>query len=194
MNTALKRSLSCLLFVSALWATPAVAQSSSEFDTVLLSIDTVPSAEELEARWPDALERMVAAANDPALDGYARDRAITLLSVFDEPQARQALEALCQDDDAEVRRLAVYTLGRGFGVGADARLVADVAALTDDTDEAVREYAVRALRWIDHPNARAVLEGIASGNADLSVIATHVLSRRAALFPDEASSHNPLGE
>jgi HEAT repeat protein len=105
---------------------------------------------------------------------------VSLLSYFSaEDATRKTLEAVAASGDDEVRRQAIYTLGRGFGARADEALVRFIEACTGDAKLAVAEHAVRALRWVDHPEAERALERLAkSGPSHLKTLARTTIDKR----------------
>lgn len=165
-------------------ALAAVAEGSdADFDWMLRSIDTVPpSADALTARWADAEQRLIAAANNASLDRWPRQRAISLLSLFLTDVSRSALEALASSDEVDVRRLAVYTLGRGFGQPGDAGLVTIIQDAVENGPPRVRDHAIRSLRWVDHSAALELLDVLRSTHAESSVraLAERTATKRAA--------------
>lgn len=163
-------------------ANPGAPTGPDRFDAMLRQIDVVPpDRAALEAAFPDAWQRLDAAARDGGRDTWSRLRAVSLLSFFPEPRTRATLEALSADADKEVRRQAIYTLGRGFGPTADLALVRFIEAHAADRDAAVAEHAVRSLRWVDHPEAALALTRLADkGPATLRALAKTTLDKRAA--------------
>ncbi len=143
-------------------ASPAFAQAAptpDRFETLLRSIDVVPPDRvALEAAFPDAWTRLDAVARDAKRDQWSRLRAVSLLSYFPEARTRTTLEVVAGDTDKEVRRQAIYTLGRGFGASADLALVRFIETKAADPEVDVAEHAVRSLRWVDHPEAKLALE------------------------------------
>lgn len=159
---------SLLSFAGAALAVPPETASApapsveDRFDAMLRSIDIVPpDRAAFEAAFPDAWRRLDAVARDGKRDQWSRIRAVSLLSYFVEARTRATLEALSIDGDKEVRRQAIYTLGRGFGATADLALVRFIEARTADPDTDVAEHALRSLRWVDHPEAKVVLTRVA---------------------------------
>ena len=150
------------------------------FDRLLRANDVVPDRAALLRAFPDARDRLLQAAGEVARDPWTRQRAVALLSFFEEPLVRAALAELARDPEAAVRSLAVYTLGRTFGQAADAALVTEVARGTEDPVPDVRDHAIRALGWMDHPDAGAVLRRLAGDHVDPLVrrIARRALARR----------------
>lgn len=153
---------------AALAAPPAVAGpprpdgpakvERDAFEAMLSTIDVVPpDRESLLATFPEAWERLDAAARDDARDDWTRLRAISMLSYFPEARTRMTLEAVARAKSPEIRRQAVYTLGRSFGETADATLVRFVASFARDPEPAVREHAIRSLRWVDAREAEVAL-------------------------------------
>lgn len=174
----------CSLALAALLSGSAAASADElpeTFETMLAAIDVVPSRDQLDAAWPDAQSMLIEAALDDAREGYTRQRAITLLSAYPDATTRAALQTLTTHADAEVRRIAGYTLVRGWGAEADADLLATAARLTEDADADVRAYAVRALRWVDAAPAADLLVQLSSdlSDPDRADLARSVLARRA---------------
>ncbi len=140
------------------------------FERVLNGFETVPTRAALERAFPDARARLLAAATDATRrDGWPRQRAITLLNLYRDAGVRAALEGLAHDALPRIRRMAVYTLGRSFGHPGDAKLVESVQAAIADPVPDVRDLAVRALRWIEHPAARAALASLVKSHPDPAV-------------------------
>ncbi len=168
-------------------AVPSIASAGqpddadARFEALLKHIDVVPDRAGLERVWPDARERLMRAATEDARDQYTRSRALSMLSYFPEPAVRSTLVSLTAHPDVEVRRLAVYTAARTFGVPGDRALVALVEDAASDVAPRVREHAVRGLRWIDHPAAAAALERLERSHRGerLSDLARRTLDRRA---------------
>lgn len=184
-----------LAFVSAV-ATSAVANppataAPDRFDAMLRQIDVVPpDRAALETAFPDAWQRLDAAARDGGRDTWTRLRAVSMLSFFPEARTRATLEALSADADNEIRRQAIYTLGRGFGGMADAALVRFIEARAADRDGAVAEHAVRSLRWVDHPEAALALERLSTkGPGSLRTLAKTTLDKRATRLVAPKKGH-----
>lgn len=160
--------------------TPTAPVPGDRFEAMLRSIDIVPpDRASLEGAFPDAWQRLDAVARDAKRDQWSRIRAVSLLSYFVEARTRATLEAVSTDGDKEVRRQAIYTLGRGFGAAADLALVRFIEARTTDADVDVAEHALRSLRWVDHPEAKVVLERVAQkGPAKLRDLARVTSDKR----------------
>lgn len=166
-------------------ASQAGAAGPAPVDSLLRSIDVVPASRaELERSLPDAQAQLIAAAKDATRDTYTRLRAIAFVSFYPDATTRAALVELAKAPAPDIRRAAVYSLGRTFGAIAGdpvargiADLVADVAER--DADAAVREHAVRALRWVDDPAAAARLERIGKARPELAELVKTTLERRA---------------
>lgn len=155
--------------------------ASVRFESLLKGIDAVPPSRDVLVRaWPDAQRRLHAAAAEPGRDAWTRARAISFLSYFPEAETRAQLVALSSDGDPGVRRAALYTLGRTFGVPGDAALVTALHhAATTDVDEEVRVHATRALRWIDHVSAGRALDALSTAEDDaVRLVAEHAMKRR----------------
>jgi HEAT repeat protein len=165
-----------------LWLAAASGPPVDRFEALLRAIDTLPSRAELVGAFPDAAERLTQAALDPgsSRDAWTRRRAIAFLSLFPSVATRETLEALTDSPDPEVRRIAVYTLGRAFGHAADRALVLRVAGATADAEPQVAMDAARALRWVSHPMAGEALEALRRHHprAELRRVAETALARR----------------
>jgi|GEM_PF-1234534 len=157
-----------------------VPAPNDRFDAMLRAIDVVPpDRASFEAAFPDAWARLDAVARDAKRDTWSRVRALSLLSYFVEPRTRATLEQVLADADKDIRRQAIYTLGRGFGASADVALVRFIEARTADPEQDVGEHALRSLRWVDHPEAKLALERIAEkGPATLRELARKTLDKR----------------
>lgn len=161
----MKRLSIGLFLMFCLASSVASAQSSPDFDRVVLgAIDTVPSRAALDAAYPDARDRLEAAARDKKRSMYARHRAITLLSLYPDTRTRAFLEEQLTDEDPEIRRMAVYTLGRGFGLTPDGALVSTIAHVIETDPGVVAQWAVRSLRWIAAEDAHALLRKVIAGD------------------------------
>ncbi|MFT7582741.1 MAG: HEAT repeat protein [Myxococcota bacterium] len=164
-------------------APPAPAAQDARFEALLKTIDVILSPTQLKRAFPDARARLLAAAAEVSRDTFTRTRATTLLANFADDGVYAELIALGADANPTVRRYAIYTAARAFGTPGSPGLVTAVTAQLADADVAVRRHAVRALRWIDHPEAHTALEAITTRPAatpSLKKLARHVLDRRAA--------------
>ncbi len=177
---------------------PAATTSGDSFELLLNSIDVVPpSREAFEEAFPGARDRLDAAARDTSRTTWSRIRAISMLSFFPDAKTAETLKLLSVPpasslspdqrlrhpaQDKEIRRHALYTLGRAFGATADAALVRFIAQRVEsDPDTTVQEHALRSLRWVDHDEAKVALTRLSNqGPATLRQLATSTLSRRAA--------------
>lgn len=177
----MKRLISTILFCAVATSSSALVAQERSFTEVLAAIDTVPTREALDAAYPDAVQRLMDASRDASLGIYARHRAITLLSLYPTQETRAFLETLSVEArDPEIRKMAVYTVGRAFGTPGDAALVAFVERATQDETPTVREWAVRSLRWIAHPAAESLLLKLARvDHPMLQAIAKRALRKRA---------------
>ncbi len=177
MKFVARTMLSILVILLAMAAD--VAAEQPDFDTtVLRSIDTVPTRAQLDETWPDARARLMKAATDTDRNVYERHRAITLLSLYPDSKTRSALTELAASESAEIRKMAVYTAARTFGTPGDANLVSFVRRFVRDDNPEVREWAVRGLRWVDHAQAREVLESVlAADDAALKPVARRALKK-----------------
>ena len=143
----------------------ASAQSTPDFEReVLRSIDTVPTRAWLDATYDDARVRLETAARDASNSVHVRHRAITLLSLYPDTRTRAFLERLLEHDDDEIRRMAVYTLGRAYGTQADRRLVETIANTVARDEGVVAAWAVRSLRWVHHTDAQRLLGELQRGS------------------------------
>lgn len=178
--------LRTLLLICALLggAASAAAASPSEgatqrFEQLLQAIDVTPSRADLDRAWPDARERLLAAAQEATRDDWTRIRATSILALYPDAGVRAALLGLAADPRSKVRSTAIHTAARTFGVPGDAALVAAVEASLADPDPDVREHALRGLRWIDHPAAERLLSRLAARNDAAARLARKTLERRA---------------
>ncbi len=171
------------LGASATAAPAAPRDADARFEALLKAIDVLPTRAQLDAGFPDARARLLAAAAQDGRDAWTRSRAIGFLGLYPEAPVRAALEGLSAHADPEVRRQAVYTLARAFGDPGDPALVARVLGLTDDTRPAVRDHAIRALRWVRHAAADQALERLSREHADPAAraLAASTRQRRAAV-------------
>jgi HEAT repeat protein len=190
-----------LVSTAGLAARHAAADSSvaaqDDFEVLLNAIDQVPdSADGLVKRWPDARERLMAAAQDDARRGWTRLRAISLLSFFPDEGVRLTLDRLGNHSDAEVRRAGLYTLGRTYGVPGDAALVARLRVGIADPNPEVQAHCVRALRWVNHIDALTALEELAKTHANpaLRTLAERTLAKRAQRIAAAPQLSLPRGE
>jgi HEAT repeat protein len=165
--------------------------ASDPFELMLRSIDVVPpDRASLEKTFPDAWVKLDAAARDEARDTWTRIRAISMLSYFPEGRTRATLEAVSQSKDPEIRRQAVYTLGRAFGATADAALVRFVASFAKDSVPAVREHAIRSLRWVDAAEAETTLRDLTKqGAPELRKLAQVTLEKRLERMKSPRRGH-----
>ncbi|MCC6624062.1 MAG: HEAT repeat domain-containing protein [Deltaproteobacteria bacterium] len=157
-----------------------VAARPASIRTLLSAIDVVPpDRASLERAYPNARAELISIARDAAESDWTRLRATSLLSFFQDAGTRKVLDELARDARVEVRRIALYTLGRAFGP-SDPSVVAPLerAALTDP-EAAVREHAVRALRWIDAPAAAGTLTSIRKARPELARLVDTTVERRA---------------
>ncbi len=174
--------LCLLLAMTMLLATPAVAHElhgdsdtgeehtrqvddDRAFDDFIRAIDVVAPREQLERRWPDVLDRLVDRATDSEATTFERRRALSMLGMFPEPSAQQALMELTAESDERLRSLAFYTLGRFFVDRDDDRLLAHLETGLRDPSLSVRADVVRSLGWTPHPRARTLLSEVIN-NAD----------------------------
>lgn len=182
-------------------------KTGDSFELLLNSIDVVPpSREAFEEAFPGARDRLDAVARDTSRTTWSRIRAISMLSFFPEAKTAATLKLLSVPPaatlsadqklrhpamDPEIRRHALYTLGRAFGATADAALVRFIAQRVEsDPDKAVQEHALRSLRWVDHDEAKVTLTRLSSqGPTALRQLATSTLSRRAARFDAPKFGH-----
>lgn len=175
----MKRLLIPILIAAVSWSIPAFAQPS--FDDVLRAIDVVPERASLEQAFPDVRDRLEAAARDGSRSTYERHRAVTLLLQYPDARTRAYLAALSKDSTqpAEVRKMAVYTYGRTFGDSSVPDVVRFVASFLND-EPVVAQWAVRALRWVEHPEAAEILNRVAKTRPELEVVARRALRKRPA--------------
>lgn len=145
--------------------------------STLRGIDTVPTAEAMQDRFPGGEALLLEIAKDTEQTLYVRKRATTLLSAYPTTETVRALESIASDDD-RLRPYAVYTLARTFAENPTEQIVDKVAAYLDDSDLEVRKYTVRGLRWMRHDAARTALQkAAASDDAELRRLARRSLER-----------------
>jgi len=172
-------------------------RAGEAFERMLASIDVVPSRAELERAWPDARERLLSVTTDAAREDWPRVRAASLLSMFPDPEVREALLRLGADPRIEVRRVAIYTAARAFGAPGDAALVEAVLVHVGDEHPDVGAAAIRGLRWVDHDAAERALEVLAAGDDGRRLsrasrdLARHTLDRRRARLDRAAAPERP---
>ena len=145
------------------------------FNDFLRAIDVLWNRPQLEARWPDAMDRLIQAAEDTTADTFVRRRALSILGQFHEDPSRDALLGLTADEKERVRALAFYTLGRHF-LNRDAdRVFAHLEASFRAESLDVQADIVRALGFTADPRARALLQDVLDNRDE------EVLQREAAL-------------
>lgn len=130
------------------------------FHEFLRAMDVLMDRQRLEARWPDAMDRLIYAAEDTSAHLYTRRRALSILGQFHEDQSRDALLGLTADSDERVRSLAYYTLGRHFLDRDTDRVIAHLEAGLRSEPLAVQADIVRALGWTSDHRARALLQDL----------------------------------
>lgn len=156
------------------------AEIQKRVETVLNNYEVVPERAELEAFIPDAQTRLIEAAKDEAGILWTRQRAISLLSLYPDARSMQVVMELTKSEHDEVRRMAYYTLGRGFGTVDTRRAVEMLEQGLKDSNPKVREFAVRGLRYIATDNAQRILEKVAEGGDEsLAKVAEHALKKRS---------------
>jgi HEAT repeat protein len=127
---------------------------------LLLSLlDVVPTKAQLvEAGAGQHGEVLAQVAMDQSVPRYARTRAASSLSMFDDEIARASLAALIDDpalDDPEVRiqAIAAYTV-----LERD-RALPKLSLLAADRHPEIRAAAIRAAARLEHPDAKRLLAG-----------------------------------
>jgi len=163
------------------FAAPEPAPRTRSVRDLLSAIDVVPpDRASLERAFPNARAELLAIARDGSQSDWTRLRAVSLLSFFPEAATKAALVELGRDARVEVRRAALYTLGRSFG-SIDASVVPIIAdAAERDPDASTREHAVRALRWVDADVADEALVRVAERRPELRSVVDVTRERRAA--------------
>jgi len=175
-----------IIALGLLMSSPVLAQDISDEEvaervkTVLTNYEVVPDRASLDEFIPNAQSEFIEAAKNPAGVIWTRQRAISLLSLYPDARSMQALSELTGDDNPEIRRMAYYTLGRGFGsVDAD-RAVSLLEKGLKDSNQKVREFSVRGLRYVASDRAQRLLEAVAqNSNQELASIAKSALKKRA---------------
>lgn len=160
----------------------------SRFEALLDAIDVVPpDGAALLAAFPDAEARLLSVAEDARRSTWHRQRALSLLSFLPSERTRGAVLTLCDDPNRDLAGLATYTLGRAFGSSLSARELAllERRALDTAPDRADQaDQAVRALRWVDHPEAQRILTRVITetkaSRPERSRLAATTQSRRQA--------------
>lgn len=171
-----------VIFVAFMLLVPSVS-GAADFDALLGAYDVMPTQPELDA-IPEVRDQLERAARDSTRTLYFKHRAITLMSFYPDTRTRAFLEALLHDSDPQIRRMAVYVLGRVFGSGADGVFVARIAALIEQDPGVVAEWAVRSLRWVHHEDALRVLSNVAQGADErLASIAAGALRESVMVVP-----------
>lgn len=117
-----------------------------------MAIDTVPTPQELRAIDPQVEDRLVDAAREPALNEYARARAVTLLSLFPTPETYARLLTLQTEPDEEIAAMAVYVAARTFGPEAPDMVLETTIAALYSPSKTIRKKAILATRWIGRPD------------------------------------------
>ena len=161
-------------------ALAADGDGDARFDAMLRAIELAPDRAALDKAFPDARERLLKVAADERRDTWSRLRAITMAGLYTDTGVRKSLTALSRHKDPEIRRRALYVVGRAFGPKPDAALVKLLADALSDPVKDVRPMALRGLAWIEHPSAREAVAGVAAGpDAKLAHIARYVIKRHA---------------
>jgi len=183
-------ALAAVTLVAALVAplppTHAAPPRPASLEALLDAIDVVPpDAAALLSAFPDAERRLTAIAQDTRRSGWHRQRALSLLSFLPNERTRATVLALCESSsDRDLAALATYTLGRAFGATLGTRELSLLERRAVGPDEALADYAVRALRWVDHADARRILDRVIaetrSTHPERSRLATTTQSRRNA--------------
>ena len=178
----MKKTIQLLLTALLLSASSvAVAEDAPDarFEVVLKALDVIPTRANLDAQFPDAQDRLIASATDESRSLYERQRAISLTSLYPNAKTQNFLTQLTASDDAEMRRIAYYTLGRAFGAIADDALVAVLGKGLSDKNAKVQQYTARALRYVQNERAAELLRGAASSSdVTLASIAKRALEKR----------------
>lgn len=170
--------LRMMTFVAVtLFAVNAYAEPDFRRD-VLLPIDTIPTAQWLDATFDDPQGQLIEAAKTST--SYERRRAITLLSLYPNARTRDALQSLVATGDSDTRSFAIYTLGRMYGPVADDALVKLVIEHTAVTDAEVAKWATRALRWLASPDAVKHLEAMSRADGPHAGIARRALRKHVS--------------
>ncbi len=185
----MRRTIGTLFFAATLTLALPAGADESALDRMLGNIEAVPTRVQMDRALDNPSAQLRQAAADSNRSVYQRQRAITLLSAYPDASTRAFLEATAADTslDVELRKLAMYTLGRAFGGNpTDAKLAATVGTYVADGDPKMAAWAVRTLRWISHPDAGAILEKVAAGSDANARLARRALSKRT----DADSSEN----
>lgn len=151
-------------FSTPLWATP-----STSVDALLDAIDSPLEPTPLAFR-----PELLAIAENPNESSWRRVRALGYLTAFRDaetealfkrlataPLSSLSLEAqeASPSSDPEVRRQALYSLGRSFATPERADLPAFIESrILNDPNQDVQKYGLLSLRWVEHPSVEKVLE------------------------------------
>ena len=176
--------IALLLVAVAGLSEPALAGdggADARFEAMLKGIESAPDRAALDASFEDARARLLKVALDEGRDTWSRLRAITMAGLYPDKGVRAVLTDLSRHKAPDIRRRALYVVGRAFGKKADLALVKLLTAAVRDPVPDVHPMAVRGLGWIDHPAAEKALEGLTAGpDAKLAHLARYVIKRHAA--------------
>ncbi len=179
----LKISKSALFILLLTFSTNAFAQThgdqpvveNSAFLDVLNGIDTIPTKANLVAAFPKAALRLEQTGCDPKTKAYARNRAISFLSMF-ENEGMNALNRLTQCAIPETQERAVYALARAFP--KNKKVIQIVLNFNHLESKTTAFWSIRALRWISLTDAKPkLLEIIESDQKNAVKIAKRILKK-----------------
>ncbi|MEZ4462702.1 MAG: HEAT repeat domain-containing protein [bacterium] len=160
------KALQTLLVIALMAvAVPAVAQSADDLarmDGALKAIDTTPTREALDAGFADPPAVLKAAVAQTERTTYERQRALTMLSMYPTDETLAFWRTLLNDNDVEIRGLAVYSAARTFGQTPTPALISFIETALQDRDPVVKKWALRGLRWVKAPRATELLGHYAS--------------------------------
>lgn len=172
-----------LLVLGSLVCTNVVR--ADDFTHSLGAFDDSDSRAGMVARWPDAHDRILRAAEDAALPVHSRLQALSLLAQWREsPRTRRLYRDMAARDVGILRSAAGYRLARLYGAQLTADELTTVIHATACADLDERRIAIRALAWVAHRRAGAELERLTrDGDAEIVALAVRTRTARNKRFP-----------
>ncbi len=172
--TTLRTLLAAAALTAAL-SLPAVADEANHSSALLSALkatDLVPTAAQLDkitqSRTVAALD---AVARDADLNGYLRQRGVSLMSFYvGDEAARNLTDLAATADTPALRWTAVYTYIRGWAASNLKGALSQAKRSIADAEPLVREAAVRGLRWVPGQAAVDLVEGLAKTEKDSRVL------------------------
>ena len=167
------------------FATSSAFAMTPMLERILAGIDTVPNHAELFMALDYPVAELESAAADDDAPLYHRIRATSFLSTLNAEGGRDALLRLCDSNNSEIRRHAVYGLLRSTQGPLRASEWMKVDAMLSSDTEAVRKDIVRGFRWSQDPRSSERLTRVSTIEGPLKSLALHVIKRRAVLLKAE---------